>query len=143
MAKNGPWVFNISVCADTDEDIVYQNMPDVDSFLFNSSRHITFSDLSGMNEVRFLVNKQSVPGVTGSKLTLKYSTEYSLNPSDYSDIGTEPVQLSIDVENTFLKTDWIWINTEVPRGDVYLAIIGSGGDNIISPHFGHISINFA
>lgn len=143
MAKNGPWVFNISVCADTDQDIVYQNMPESDSFLFNSPRHITMSDLSGMNEVRMLVNKQSVAGVSGSKLTLKYSTEYSLNPLDYFDIGDEPIQVSIDVEDAFLKTNWTFLNRDVPRSDVYLAVIGSGGDGIISPHFGHISINFA
>ena len=139
--KSGPWTFNVSVCADTDEDIVYTNMPGTDSFLFNSSRHITLADLSGMNTVRMLINKQAVAGNTGSKLTLKYSEVYSLNPSDYVDIGVTPVEVSVDVENTFLKTEWTQLIA--PQNDVFLAIIGSGGDGIISPYFGHISINFA
>jgi len=141
MSKNGPWAFNVSICADTDEDIVYSNMPAAESFLFNSPRHITLADLSGMNSVRMLVNKQNIAGNTGSKLTLKYSETYSENPSDYTDIGLTPVSVDINVESTFLQSSWVQIIA--PQNDVFLAIIGSGGDGIISPHFGHISVNFS
>lgn len=140
MSKYGPWAFNVSICADTSEETIYTNMPSLNSFLFNSSRHITLVDLSGITWVRMLVNKQSVAGNSGSKLTLKYSETFSLNPSDYIDIGIEPVEVAIDVDNSFLLTPFTQIIA--PQNDVFIAIIGSGGDEIISPHFGHISVNF-
>ena len=63
----------------------------------------------------------------------------SNTPSDYIDLGLSPVEVNIDVENTFLKTDWIQI---VTQDDVFLAIVGTGGDGIITPGFGNISLEF-
>lgn len=141
MGKNGAWAFNVSVCADTDKAVSYDSMPVAESFLFNSTRHVTLVDLSGMNSVRMLVNKQAVPGNTGAKLVLKYCETYSTNPGDYQDTGVTPVEVYIDNENQFLQTDWIQI--AAPQNDVFLAVIGVGGDGVISPEFGHISLNFA
>ena len=141
MGKSGAWAFNVSVCADTDRLVSYENMPSTDSFLFNSNRHVTLVDLSGMNSVRMLVNKQAVAGNAGAKLTLKYCETYSTDPSDYSDIGVSPVEVAVDCENCFLQTEWTQILA--PQNDVFLAVICSGGDGVKSPEFGHISINFA
>jgi len=140
MSKSGAWAFNVSLCVDTSEETIYANLPNENAFLFNSSRHVTVVDLSGMNSVRMVVNKQSIAGSPGSKLSLKYSDTFSLDPNDYINIGVEPVEIYIDVENSFLITDWIQI--VAPQNDVFLAIISSGGDGNVSPHFGHISVNF-
>ena len=141
MSKYGAWAFNVSLCADTSEETIYANVPNQNSFLFNSSRHVTIVDLSGINSVRMVVNKQSVPANPGCKLSLKYSENFSLDPNDYIDVGVDPIEVGIDVENTFLTTNWTQIIA--PQNDVFLAIISSGGDGNTSPHFGHISINFA
>lgn len=140
MSKYGAWAFNVSIYADTNEDAVYTNMPSANSFLFNSYRHVTLVDLSGMSSVRMIVNKQSVAGSAGSKLSLKYSDTFSTNPDDYSNIGVDPVEILIDTENSILTTNWTQILA--PQNDVFLAVIGSGGDGNITPHFGHISVNF-
>ena len=141
MSKFGPWAFNVSICSCTDSDLVYNSMPQIESFLCNSTRYIMIADLFGMNSVRMLVNKQSISGAVGSKIYLKYSENYSTNLYDYKNIGESPVEVSIDTENAFLKTEWIPLLA--PQNDVYLAVIGSGGDGIISPHFGNIVIDFA
>lgn len=140
MSKYGAWAFNVSVYADTNEDALYTNMPSANSFLFNSYRHVTLVDLSGMTSVRMIVNKQSVAGNSGSKLSLKYCDTFSTNPDDYLNIGVDPVEVLIDTENTILITNWVQIIA--PQNDVFLAVIGSGGDENITPHFGHISVNF-
>lgn len=141
MGKSGAWAFNVSVCADTDRQVSYDNMPSTDSFLFNSNRHVTLVDLSGMNSVRMLVNKQAVAANAGAKLSLKYCETYSTNPADYQDIGISPVEIAIDCENSFLQSEWTQI--VAPQNDVFVAVIGSGGDGVTSPEFGHISLNFA
>jgi len=139
MSKTGPWTYCISICADANEDILYYNMPNEKSFLFNSSRHIAATYLTGITYARLLVNKQSVAGCSGSKLSLKYGTVFSNDPLDYIDLGVTPIEVNIDVENTFLKTDWIQL---VTQEDVFLAIVGSGGDGVITPGFGNISLEF-
>jgi len=94
-----------------------------------------------MNSVRMLVNKQAVAANAGAKLSLKYCDTYSTNPADYQDIGASPVEIAIDCENSFLQSEWTQI--VAPQNDVFVAVIGSGGDGVTSPEFGHISLNFA
>lgn len=140
MSKFGNWTYYVPISISINDSIPYNNMSNEDSFLFNSTRHIVSVDLDGMNYVRLLVNKQSISGNIGSKITLKYSTVFSQDSSDYIDVGITPVEVNIDVENTFLKTNWIELKT---KEDVFFAIIGNGGNGNISPTFGSISLEFS
>lgn len=136
--KYGTWSFTVCIAAPSDKNAVYTNMSNGESFLFNSSRTVNACSLSGITYIRLIVNKREISSNTGAKLTLKYSEVYSNNPADYIDIGVTPVEVHIDTENIILISNTTQI--KAPQNDVYLAVIGSGGDGVISPEFGGILV---
>jgi len=80
-------------------------------------------------------------GNSGSILVLRYSTTYTQNVNLWSTIGTSSVQVSINVTNSFLETAWIDLVAGA-KGDVFLSVLGSGGNGSISPVFGMITAEF-
>jgi len=140
--KPGAWAVNTVIHAEADANGVFSNMPAADTFLFSSARHIQLLDLNGMTFVRFKVNKQGTAGQAGAKLTLKYALSYSETASNYSDIGTSAVEVAIDATNTYLDSGWIELTDEAKSGDVYIAVVGSGGNGVLDPAFGTISMAF-
>ncbi|MCA9337520.1 hypothetical protein KC951_02315 [Candidatus Saccharibacteria bacterium] len=141
--RQGPWAVHITIHARTDGAATYKNMPVANSFLFNSHRHITLVDTEGMSLVRLKVNKQGTAGAAGAKLTVKYSPTFSTNVSNYVDLGVTEVSVPIDNVNTFLDSGWIEISPDTHADDIFLAIVGSGGNGTLDPQFGHISVSMA
>lgn len=140
--KPGAWAINFVIHAEADANATFTNMPAADTFLFNSHRHIQLIDLTGMSFVRFKVNKQATAGASGAKLTLKYSNLFSTSVGNYSDIGIAPVELAVNVTNQYLDTGWVELDQSATNGDIYLAVVGSGGDGVLDPVFGTISVAF-
>lgn len=140
--KPGSWAISTVIHAEADAAATFTNMPAADTFLFSSSRHIQMIDLSGMSHVRLKVNKQATAGALGAKLTLKFSPTFSTTVGNYSNIGTSSVEVAINVTNTYLDSGWVELVPEATSGDVYLAVIGSGGDGVLDPTFGTISVAF-
>ncbi len=141
--REGPWTYNIIIHANAAAAATFTNMPAAETFLFNSHRHITLTNTEGITKVRLKVAKQATAGVAGSKLILRYSPTFSTTVSDYRDIGVTEVSVAINTTNAHLDSGWIEINPDTHDGDVYLAVIGSGGNGTTDPQFGHISIGMA
>lgn len=117
---------------------VWTNMPAASTLLLGSMASIRPIDLSQYTQVRLVVST-IVAGPTGAKMRLAYS---ATEPTDINDVASIPAT-DTEVEDATVTTSsgWQAIPTEA-RADVYLAIIGSGGDGAIDPSFGVIEAQF-
>lgn len=119
----------------------WTNMPTAATFWMGSHRHVSKVDLTGYAQCRMIINKQGTSGAANSKLILRYRTAFSTTVGDYSDIGTSEVSAAVNTTNTVLATNWIDLAAGA-KADVYIAVVGSGGDGAIDPVFGSISAQF-
>jgi hypothetical protein len=138
--REGQWTIHVSLHARSDGAGTFTNMPAADTFLFSSHRHITKVDLTGMTYIRLKVNKQATAGNTGAKLILRYSPTFSTTVGSYIDIGTSECSVTVDVTNTYLDSGWIEIDDSA-KDDVFIAVVGNGGNGTLDPTFGNISIS--
>jgi hypothetical protein len=124
--------------------LVWTNMPAALSFLFSTAtigKEITKADLTNFTQCRLLVNKQGTSGAAASKLILRYRTAFNQVVANYSDIGASEVSVAVNVNNTFLATNWINLAAGA-KADVFIAVLGSGGDGALDPAFGQIAAEF-
>ena len=119
----------------------WTNMPLALTFWSGSTRHITKVDLTNYTQVRLIVNKQTTAGDVASKLILRYNTSFSTAVGNYLDIGLSEVSVAINTTNTVLVTDWISLVAEA-KADIFLSLVGSGGNGVLDPAFGQISAQF-
>lgn len=141
--REGPFSLTVAIHSNASAVATWTNMPAADTFLFGSHRHIVPVDTTGFTEVRLKVNKQATAGATGSKLIVRFATTFSTSVGNYADIGINEVSVPINTTNTVLESGWIGINPDVPPdGDIFVAIVGSGGNGAIDPQFGTISVSF-
>ncbi len=122
-------------------DATWTNMPAAATLLFGSTRHIGRLDLSKRTQVRFVMTKGSVAGASGSKIILRYYTAWSSTVGDYLDIGTSEVSLATDGGIDGLVTSWVDLAAGA-KADVWIAVVGSGGDGALDPTFGTIRAEF-
>lgn len=121
----------------------WSNMPDTLQFFDSSSAFVTRADLSTFNEVRLIVNRQGTAGAANSKLILRYQTTGGapFTQGSYSDIGVTEVSLNVSATNNLLATSWIQMASGA-MSDVWVALLGIGGDNSADPVFGNIYAEF-
>jgi len=107
------------------------------------AKGIERADLSGgYTQVRLRMNKQGTAGAAASKLILRYkAAPFTQAVADYADIGASEVSLACNSANAFSETAWIDLISGA-RADVFLALLGSGGDGILDPAFGTIVAEF-
>jgi hypothetical protein len=142
--REGPYAMHTTIHGAANAAATWTNMPAADTFLFGSYRHVMPVDVSGFVQVRLKVNKQATAGAAGSKLILRFAQTFSTSVANYADIGVTEVSVPIDTTNTVLESGWVDISGDVPPGDddVFLAVIGSGGNGTLDPQFGTISVSF-
>jgi len=121
--------------------VTWTNMPAADALFAGSHRHVVKVDLSGFTQVRLIVNKQATAGAANAALRLRYSTSFSTSPASYSAIGSQEAQVAVNVANTVLDSGWVSLVAGA-QADVFVAIVGSGGDGVLDPAFGNISVQF-
>lgn len=124
--------------------LVWTNMPSALSFLLSTAtvgKCITKADLTNFTECRLLVNKQGTAGAAASKLILRYWTSFTQTVATFADAGTSEVSVATNVQNTFLATAWVPLAAGA-KADVFLAVLGSGGDGTLDPAFGPITAEF-
>lgn len=120
----------------------WDNMPAAATFLFGSHRHVTRLSLTGFHQCRLVVNVQSPAAPTNAKLILRYkTTSFSTTVGDYSDIGTSEVSVVVDTANSVVSSSWISL-AAAAKADVFVTIVGSGGDGSTDPVFGTIEGHF-
>lgn len=144
MLPPGTWVLRIPLHHDANTSVAFTNMPLADTFLFAASRHIAKVDISGMTQVRLLVQKAGTAGAVGSVLMLRFSSTFVGTVASYTQIGESEVSVPVDSAQTFLDSGWIDLNNEVKTidSDIFIAVVGSGGDGVLDPAFGNISAEF-
>lgn len=141
MARAGTYTSHITFHSEADAGATWTNMPAAATFLFNSHRHVIGVDLTGMTAIRLRVNKQATAGNAGAKLILRYSPTFSTSVSSYSDVGVSEVSVAIDTTNAYLDSGYIDISPDaMVYGEIFLAIVGSGGNGTLDPQFGTISV---
>ena len=121
--------------------ITWTNMPSAETFFAGSHRHVLKADLSGYTQCRLIVNKQGTSGAANSKLILRYRTAFSTTVGNFSDIGTSEVSVAVNTTNNVLASNWIDLAAGA-KADVYVCVVGSGGDGALDPIFGQISAQF-
>lgn len=119
----------------------WTNMPLAATLFAGSHRHVVKADLSDFTQVRLVVNKQATAGAANAVLELRYATSFATTPAGYSSIGEQVVQVAVNVANTVLDSGWVNLEAGA-KGDVFLAVVGSGGDGVLDPTFGNISAQF-
>jgi len=122
--------------------MTWTNMPLAVTLLFGLTSTIQKADTTQFNEVRFLVNKAGTAGASGSALRLRYSTTFTTTATSYLDmtvVGSPNV--ATNNTNTFTDTGWQGLVSGA-KGDIFLAVVGSGGDGTTDPILGSIVAEF-
>ena len=122
----------------------WTNMPTAATLFNGSHRHVTRVDLTGFTEVRLVVNKQATAGAAASKLALRFSASFQASAGGYENIGAGGAEVAcspLNVQNTIVTSAWTPLIAGA-RTDVFLALVGSGGDGALDPAFGSVVAEF-
>jgi len=124
---------------------IWTNMPAALSFWLSTAtvaKGVLRADLTGYTQVKLQVNKQGVAGAAASKLILRYkAAPFTQAVANYTDIGASEVSVATNVQNSYLETAWINLVAGA-KADVFLALLGSGGDGTVDPQFGYVTAVF-
>jgi hypothetical protein len=107
----------------------------------SSAAYIQKANQEAYTECRLLVHKLAVAGFGDSLLILSYSTVNTQTAGDYSAASAEDVSENVNVVNDFLASDWKPLAT-LAQADVFITVIGTGGNGTIDPQFGQIVAEF-
>lgn len=132
---------NIPFHCAANANATWTSMPSALSFLLGDHKGVTYADLTNYTQARIVVHMRAVAGVSGSKLILRYRSSDSTTATDYSDIGTSEVSATIDAINITTKSAWVDLAAGA-KGDVLIAVMGSGGDGTVSPTIGSVHVQF-
>jgi hypothetical protein len=113
----------------------WTNMPAADTLFLGNARHITKADLTYFSQVRLCCNKIGTAAHAGATLHLRYHTVFSSTVSDFVIIGSSAVSVAVDASNTYLDSGWINLVSGA-KADVFLALVGNGGNGAVNPQFG-------
>lgn len=138
--KAGSVIFR-SVPLILDPAWTWTNMPLALTFANGALRMVQKVDLTNYADVRFRVFKAATAGAAASKLILRYITAINTTAANWLDIGTSEVSVATNVQNTFLDTGWIALVAGA-KADVFITVLGSGGDGAIDPIFGSVVAEF-
>lgn len=124
-------------------DAVWTNQPAAVDFLCGSFRNVIKADVAGFTHVRLVGVKRTVAANAGAKLYLRYHTSFTTTAATYAAIGVSSTdcEVAIDVTDSYLDSGWVELISGA-RADVFLALVGDGGDGVIDPQFGNLSAQF-
>lgn len=124
----------------------WTSMPAAATIWLGSSRwnQISKVDLTNYTQARIMfVLGTSGAGLSAAKLIARYATALSATPvvGDFSnDVGTSEISATFTTGgNTVLLSSWVNLAAGA-KADVFLCIVGSGGDGATSPTFGSVHL---
>lgn len=128
----------------TAADNQWLNMPAALTLFQGLAKHVQLLDTRDFTQVRLLINKGGVTaGVAGSAARLRYHTAFTTTAATYIDIGTTgSPQVSIDTTDALLDSGWHILLPGAKIENLYLALVGSGGNGAVDPDFGAIVAEF-
>lgn len=116
--------------------IQWQNQPSALTEFLGAISRRTKIDLSNLTQAR-LITRVDVAGATGAKLAVQYSTDES--SWNYLDDSSGPFAI---IDTTGLKiSSFVNIST-LALTDVFLRIVGTGGNGVADPNFSNIISQF-
>jgi hypothetical protein len=116
--------------------------PAAETFLFDNDRHVGLFDLSLYNQARLVVKMEGTAAFAGATLALRFATSFSGTVGDYANIGDpDALTVAIDSADTVVASAWEDMDTDA-QADVFLAVVGAGGNGVVSPAFGNIWAQF-
>lgn len=119
----------------------WSNMPAAATFFLGIATSLKV-DLTGFTQVRIGFHIGSTAGYAGSKLIARYSTSFTVTASDPSDIGATEVSAALDGStNTYAVSSWVNLAAGA-KADVWVCIIGTGGDGAIDPQIRWCTLEF-
>lgn len=110
-------------------------------FLNRDFQHSTKVDLSDCTQVRLVAMKVAVAGAVNYKIIVKYVQNWTTVEASWSDIGTSEVSVAGNVQNQPCVSEWIDLAAGA-KGDVFVALMTSGGDGALDPAWGHVTAEF-
>jgi len=125
-------------------NLAWTNQPVALSFWLltaSTAAHIEKIDLTSYTQCRLKAHKRGTAGASGAKLILRYRTAFSQAVADYSNVGTSEVSVAINVQNSLLDTGWINLVAGA-KAEVFVTLLGSGGDGALDPVFGTVVAEF-
>ncbi len=121
--------------------VTLSNIPSAITFFNNQTAYITKAELTGFRQVRLIVQIQTAANA-GSSMVVRYRTSYSATASNWTTtLGTSEVSVSLASGAIVQTSAWIDIAAGA-KGDVWLALLTTGGDGAADPVLGHISCEF-
>lgn len=112
-------------------NVTWTNMPAAATEIFGTAHRRVRKDLTDVNKIR-LSARVSTAGSTGSVIYAEYST-------DESAWTRLTENLSIATPTGTKASTWEDM-TAGARGDVFIRIMGSGGDGVADPILGNIAL---
>lgn len=119
-------------------------MPTADTLFNGSHRHVTKVDLTNFTQVRLIVNKQATAGAAASKIAIRWAASFQTTAGGYANIGLGGAEVAcspLNVQNAVVVSAWVNMIAGA-KADVFLALVGSGGDGALDPTFGAIVAEF-
>lgn len=133
-------IFSHAVHAAGNASFTLTNMPAADTFIGPSQfRTITKLDLTNYSEGRMLAGI-TTSGTATSRLFVRYGASYSTTEADFSNLGTSEIGIGLG-NGGFAESNWTTI-VSAARTDVFIGIIGSGGDGVVSPALHNLYLQF-
>lgn len=107
-----------------------------------ANRSITRADLTNYTQARMIARITTDSNSANSpKIYVEYFTSFSTTQSDYLTLGTSAVECSLFTGATFCTSSWIDLAAGA-KADVFLTLLGSGGDGAADPVLGMVSVQF-
>lgn len=120
----------------------WRNMPAARRFFLDSWLYVTKVDLAHVAQARLVVTRGSVAVVPpNARLSLVYTSVFSTDVTVYEDIGVGPIEANVSPADTVVATPWVGL-ADPARDDVYVSVIGYGGDGKDDPVFGSVLAQF-
>ena len=122
--------------------VTWSNQPLALTFFNASHRYATKVDLTSYTQARIVINKQATSGAAAAVLKVLYRTAFNTTVGNWVQLGASGhVQEAINATNTVIAGAWTSLAT-LAKADVFLCLAGEGGDGVLDPVFGQISVQF-
>ena len=123
--------------------VTWTNMPAAVTFLggLPAATLTRLMPLGSFTQVRLVLETGTVAGAAGSKILLRYRSAFSVTASDYLLMGATEVECGIASTGTGVDSGWINLVAGA-IGDVYVTVLGSGGDGTTDPVIGVQTVFF-
>ncbi len=117
-------------------------MPNAINFFGGSGTHVSYADLTQYTGMRLVVNKLATAGSTTGQLFIRYKDFFDPAAANWTtSVTTTPCLVNINGANNISVSGYVSLATAA-RSGVYIALMGSSGNGVLSPVFGNVTAFF-